>query len=299
MSRFRKIEMTDKQLMDQYFDVFNSGVSELSFTNIYSWREKYRFKFAIIEDFLWIMNETKEGKVYFSPPIGDYSKDLKKSIERVKHYCRANAIDFIIKKASEDIKNQILEIEGFKYEVDTTRDASDYLYLFEDLLELSGNKFHKKKNRVNKFKKTYDNWSYEIINQENIDSCRRFADQWCKKNNCNGVENLMHERKAIKEVLDHYENLNCNGGIIRIKGEIAGFTISEALNDHTIVIHFEKADTSYSGIYNILSNEHLKHIDQKFEYVNREQDLGIEGLRRSKLSYHPIRLIDKYKIKII
>jgi hypothetical protein len=245
------------------------------------------------------MNQSKDGKRYFSPPIGDYKNDLHGSITLLKDYCQHENIDLVIKKASEKVRDQIVADDSFKYEVNSNRDASDYIYLFEDLLKLEGNKYHKKKNRINKFLKSYDHWKYEIINEENIEDCRLFADHWCDENNCDEIENLKHERRAIKAVLDHYKNLDCHGGIIRVNNEFAGFTISEKLNEKTVVIHFEKADTKYSGIYNILSNEHLKHINQNFTYVNREQDLGIEGLRRSKMSYHPTKLIHKYQIKIL
>lgn len=299
MEKFNEIKISDRKLINQYLNLFNSKVSELSFTNLYAWREKYGFEFAVIENYLWFMNKTKDGRIYFSPPIGDYSKNIHRSIKKMKEYCLEKSTDFVIKKASESVKNQIIKDNTFKYEVDTNRDASDYLYLFDELLLLQGNKFHKKKNRINKFIKTYDDWSYETIDNKNIRECRVFADQWCEDNNCNAIENLRYEREAIKEVLDHYEVLNCDGGIIRVNDRFAGFTISEKLNDDTVVIHFEKADIQYSGIYNVLSNEHLKHINEGYNYINREQDLGIEGLRRSKLSYHPIKLIDKYKIKII
>jgi len=169
MIEFNKITIENKKIINEYFSVFNSDVSELSFTNLYAWREKYGFKYAIIEDFLWIMNQTKEGKVYFSPPIGDYNKDFHKSIEKLKDYCNGENQNFIIKKASEKIKDQIITDKTFEYEVKTNRDESDYLYLFQALLELTGNKYHKKKNRVNKFLKTYTDWSYEIIDHENID----------------------------------------------------------------------------------------------------------------------------------
>jgi hypothetical protein len=296
---FKDIEINDQEKINEYISVFNSEVSELSFTNLYAWREKYGFRFTVVENFLWIMNQTAKGRVYFSPPIGDYDKNFHKSLKSIKEYCNERDMGFIIKKASESVKDRILTDTSFEYEVNTNRDSSDYVYLFDDLRTLSGNKFHKKKNRVNKFLKTYDHWTYEIIDDENLDDCRLFADQWCEENNCDRVKNLKYERKAIKEVLDNYHVLNCYGGIIRVNNEFAGFTISEALNDETLVVHFEKADTKFSGIYNILSNEHLKQVDQSFIYVNREQDLGIDGLRRSKMSYHPIKLVHKYQIKIL
>lgn len=298
MIKFKEIKISDKKEIEKYLNAFNSNVSELNFTNLYSWREKYKFEYAIVDDFLWILNRTNDGRIYFSPPVGDYNKDFTKSINRVKNYCDKVNCDFIIKKASEKIKDQIIQTNVLKFDVSTNRSESDYIYSFKELLELKGNKYHKKKNRINKFIKTYDQWTYEMINDKNIDDCRYLADQWCLDNNCEESDNLNYERNAIKEVLNHYDILDCFGGIIRIKGIIAGFTISEKLNNDTLVIHFEKGNTEFDSIYNILGHEHLKHVRNGFKFINREQDLGIEGLRRSKLSYHPIELLSKYTIKI-
>jgi len=299
MIEFKDIELSDRKEINKYLEIFNTEVSELNFTNLFSWREKYQFKYAIVGGFLWISNQTDDGQIYFSPPIGDYSIDLYSKFFLMKDYCDDHKKEFTIKKASESIKNQLIETNVFQFEVSTDRSESDYIYVFDEMLELKGKKYHKKKNRVNKFIKTYDQWSYERITEDTIDDCRLLADEWCRDNNCDDNDNLNYERKAIKEVLDHYEILGCFGGLIRIDGKIAGFTISEKLNKETLVIHFEKGNTAYDAIYNMLTHAHLKDIENGFEFINREQDLGIEGLRRSKLSYHPIELRHKYTLKII
>lgn len=121
-----------------------------------------------------------------------------------------------------------------------------------------------------------------------------FLDKWCKEHNCIDDKGLQYEKKAINEVLDNYDILDCFGIILKIENQVVGFTIGETLNEKTLVIHFEKGSLKYKSVYNMLSHQFLKSIDNSYEYINREQDLGIEGLRKSKLSYHPIKLIDKY-----
>ena len=298
MIDFKKVSIKDYSKLKKYFNIYQSRVSELTFTNIFAWREKYNFKYAIINDFLFILNETEKGDIYFSPPIGDYKKDYQGAIELLKDYCDEKNIKCIIKKLSEEKKDLIIKNEKFKYEIWNKRDQSDYLYNFDDLLNLSGNKYHKKKNRVNKFLKTYSNWSIETIDENNINECRKFLDNWCKENNCEKISGLKYEKIAINEVFDNYNKLDCFGIILKIDDIIAGFTVGEKLNDTTLVIHFEKGSTNYKSVYNMLSNQFLKTIDYDYKYINREQDLGIKGLRRSKMSYHPIELIDKYSILI-
>lgn len=299
MIEFKKITIEAFKDLKPYFSWYQSQVSELIFTNIFAWSEKYHFKYAIIDGFLFILNETGEGKIYFSPPIGDYKNDYIKALEKLRAFCVKREIDCVIKKADEEIKDLLLEGIAGEVEVSYNRDQSDYIYHFKDLLELSGNDYHKKKNRVNKFIKTYNQWSVEAITSENINDCRSFLNQWCEAHDCDHNKGLRYERLAIHEVLDHFEVLECKGIILKIDGQVVGFTLGEALNDDTFVIHFEKGDINYKSVYNMISHQFLKTLNESFSYVNREQDLGIPGLRRSKLSYHPCEIRHKYTLRLL
>lgn len=298
MVEFKELTIEDKNIFENYLEKFNTQVSELSFTNLFIWREKYGFSYSIIDDFLWILNETKDGRWYFSPPIGDYTLDLEKSIRTLKTYLEKSDRDLIIKKASKNVLTKLKAIDQLQLDYQENRDAFDYVYDFQELIALEGNDFHSKKNHVNQFLKKYDQWSYESITLENIYECKEMQRRWCAKRNCLNIEGLMYEDKAIDEAVYYYKELDFEGGLIRINGQVEAFTFSERLNDETLVIHIEKANTDYHGLYNMINQQHLMNIDETYQYVNREQDLGIEGLRRAKLSYNPIKLMKKYIIEI-
>jgi len=298
MITFNTLNIESKSLYDSYYKRFDNEVSELTFTNLFMWRKKYNFKYAVIQDFLWILNETPSGKWYFSPPIGDYSKGVEPSVLELKKYLKEQHRPFIIKKAGEKVLRKLSTSNvAFQYMAD--RDSFDYIYNVENLKELRGKSYHKKKNHVNKFIKTYDDWQYEPLTQENMADVLKCLESWCRIHKCQQDLDLNHEHRAIIDALDHFELLDYEGGLIRINGNVESFTLAEQLDGNTLVIHIEKASTDFSGLYNMINREYLKNTSVQSTFVNREQDMGLEGLRKSKLSYHPVKLMEKYTIELL
>ena len=176
-----------------------------------------------------------------------------------------------------------------RFEFVPKREMWEYIYSCEELATLSGKKFHNKRNHVSKFKKLYV-FEYEKINRENIKDIYVFIEEWFNINGC-----IESEKTAIYKCLDHYEELGLLGGVIKVNTKIIAFTIGEKINSDTFLIHFEKAFKSYSGAYSIINLEFSKILyTLGFKYINREEDLGIPGLRKAKLSYNPLMLIRKY-----
>jgi hypothetical protein len=163
-------------------------------------------------------------------------------------------------------------------------------------VQLRGNKFHDKKNKINKFKSTYQ-YQYQTLTPALIEECIAFEDDWCEKRECGKYPGLEKEQCAILEMLNNFSALNIKGGIIRLDNRIVALTIGEKFLKGTMVIHIEKANADIPGLYQVINQEFLKHEAGGCTYVNREQDLGIKGLRSSKMSYNPLRFIKKYKIK--
>lgn len=262
-------------------------VSELNFTNLFAWRDKYKFHVAEVEDIPVVIN-IKGDKQYYSMPLitpdnlMDFFVSMKSTFETdVLHFKKSDE-NFVQKVQELDLATEIIEI----------RDDFDYLYDFEALKHLSGNKYHKKRNHVNHFIKAYE-YHFQMIDKTNMKDVLSVCDVWFE----GADENLLMEKKAIDEVLEHYEALGVIGGILYVYSKPVGFVIGEITHGDTLLVHFEKADTQYHSVYTMLENQFLNHIEP-VKYVNREQDLGIPGLRKSKLSYHPITFIKKYEIKI-
>ena len=182
--------------------------------------------------------------------------------------------------------------DTFEYSLD--RDGSDYIYNTGDLIDLPGRKFHGKRNHVARFHRDYQS-SYEDVTPENLDDCRQIAREWCELNGCDSENGLDKEFCAQKRAFDHFEALHLSGGLIRIDGKPVAFTVGEEINPEVFLLHFEKALPGYNGLYAAINQEFAAHRLSGYRYVNREEDVGIEGLRKAKLSYNPTILLQKYR----
>jgi hypothetical protein len=178
----------------------------------------------------------------------------------------------------------------FRFEGD--RDFADYLYLRTDLATLAGKKLQPKRNHVNKFMRTYP-YDYAPLTSDLIHECLDLEAEWCKQNHCDEHQGMGFERRAMVYALFNYDALGLSGGILRVDGNMVAFTFGVPINRNTFGIHVEKADTHIEGAYAMINKEFASHIPEQYTYLNREEDLGIEGLRKAKLSYQPVALIDK------
>ncbi|OPL08477.1 MAG: hypothetical protein AVO33_11010 [delta proteobacterium ML8_F1] len=288
----KPLDISHKEILKPYFDAFEIQASEISFTNLFMWRHKYNFHYEIIEDFLYLINVKNEATRCYSQPIGDYSRldALKKSLQTLM----AREESLVFKKVDGTFV-EVLKTLSLDHELKEEREAFDYLYDFEALKYLPGKDYHKKKNHVNKFMKTYGDWEYLALDRENLSLARRVNDAWFQEVR---DQELLSEKEAIEEALNHFGTLGFSGGIITLAHEPVAFTLGERLNRDTLVIHIEKALGPYQGLYAMINQQFLLHQETSYSRINREQDLGIEGLRRAKLSYRPIGFIEKYIVKI-
>jgi hypothetical protein len=187
------------------------------------------------------------------------------------------------------------EGEGFIAELD--RAQSDYLYLTEDLIKLEGRKYHRKRNHIKQFKEKYF-YEYIPLTPEWISECLRLETEWCDLRHCEAVPGLLNESIAIQEAFTHFDDLGMKGGAILINGKVEAFALGEPLSQDTVVIHIEKANSAYEGLYSLINQAFLENQWSGYTYVNREQDLGEEGLRKAKESYFPHHMINKYTITL-
>lgn len=173
------------------------------------------------------------------------------------------------------------------------RDYFDYIYLRTDLATLKGKKFQAKRNHINKFKKQYPDYEYKPLTPDLVPECLKLEEEWCRANNCEEQLALGAERKSMTYALNHMEALGLTGGVLHVNGKIAAFTYGAPINHETWDTCVEKADTGIEGSYAMINYEYANHIDEQYIYVNREEDLGPEGLRKAKLSYQPVILLEK------
>lgn len=184
-----------------------------------------------------------------------------------------------------------------QYQMTVRRQDSDYIYLREKLATLSGKKLHGKRNHIHRFEENYPDWKYETITDDNMDECARMAMQWCLDNCADEEENWEHDKidesKLVVYAIRHREELGMVGGALRAGGRIVAITLGEPLTQDTFVVHFEKAFPNIQGAYPMINREFVRNELDGYTYVNREEDLGDEGLRKAKQSYRPEYLLNK------
>ena len=297
MIEFKNLTLEDKPIIDRYFKQVQPRNSECTFTNLFIWRDCYEVQWAIVDGLL-VIKPGQQDETWILQPYGDYTAcDLRSVFAQLDEYFSAQGLPFIMRAVTEPFA-QLLEEEypGLFYFEDE-RDLADYLYLGDDLRELKGRKYHSKRNHLSNFRKNYTDYVYEPMTKDMIDEVWAYLEDWCRQKSCSGsLDSGLHcEQKAIKEALAYFEQLDYTGAVIRLEGKIAAFTLGEQLNDDTVVVHVEKANGDITGLYSAINQEYLQHEWQEMMYVNREEDTGAEGLRKAKLSYHPVELVKKYK----
>lgn len=294
----KPLDYEDLKYLKPYFEKWGPHTSDVNLTNLYIWKEKYRFHWLEFEGYIWIIN-IKENKWYFSQPVGDY-KDLdklKKAIMNLKEELKTLNRELIIKKADESFVFEFKKLE-IDAEIYARAEEMDYIYDFSKLKNLSGKKYHKKKNHVNKFMRTYLNWRFEFYDGSQKDDIAKIMSYWLSKHR-EDYNTLIHESKGILEIVDKWQEHPIRMGLLYDENVLVGFSISEVVFDDMMLIHIEKANTEYTGAYSMLFYQMVNSEKNSLKWINREQDLGIESLRKSKLSYHPQKMIEKYTIKII
>jgi len=288
--QFRPLELPDRKIVRDYSDRFPLQVSELTFTNLFAWRHAKAVFLAEHDGCLLILRGSPGHEPWLLPPIG--SCDLAELAPRLLELDHEGKPIAGLDRVPEAMAR---ELEGAGLEVQHDRDNSDYVYRREDLAALRGRKYSKKRNHVKKALAGYL-CRYQEIDGPLIDKCRAFQDRWCETKQCGRVPGLCQEYRAVMETLGHFDELGVIGGAVLIDDAVRSFTIGEALRPDTAVVHFEKADVAIDGLAQLINQWFCQNSLGAFEFVNREQDLGIPGLRRAKESYHPDHMVEKFKV---
>lgn len=291
MISFREITLNDKETITRYTLNSTRQSCDFSFSNLCSWQFLYGTKFAIYHDFLFLKFSI-ESTPFYMLPIGD--GELQEAIEILKKDAKDEGTTLRIAGVDNETCNKLKHLFPEQIIFTTNRNYTDYLYLRHDLASLNGKKLQPKRNHINKFKRLYPNYEYLPITSENIADCIRLEAEWCKANNCQQNEGTGNEQRAVLYALHHFNALGLSGGLLQINKRIVAFTFGMPINRQTFGIHVEKADITTEGAYAMINQEFAKHIPEQYTYINREEDLGLEGLRKAKLSYQPVLLLDKY-----
>jgi hypothetical protein len=289
--QFRDIDISCKGIIDDFLSRYPLEASEYSFTNIFSFMKAYDFKVSRSNNNLLILREANPVSLFC--PVG--SSHIPDLLSEIFDYLKNASREPRLERVPESFVNTYLTYNN-DYILEENRDHFDYVYNVRELIELKGRRFHDKKNQVNKFRGRYT-YEYLTLTPDLIEECLAFEDYWCEVKECGKYPGLERERCAILAMLNNFKALNIQGGAIRLDNKIAAITLGERFLPDTFVIHVEKANPDIPGLYQTVNQEFLMHETGEFMFVNREQDLGVQGLRKSKMSYNPIRLVKKYTIR--
>lgn len=291
-----EININDKKYFDKYFKIAELQVSELNFTNLFMWRDYYKLQYSIVNDFLCVISMGKHPFCFF--PVGDCSRkdELKCALYNLREYFSETGKKFVLGRVAAG-QLSVLDTLGIRVSISEDRDNFDYIYSVKSLSTLAGKKLDGKRNHINKFKKLHS-FQYEQITEKNIPDCKAILENWCSQRDYTEDDSLIAERQANIDLLDNYNLMGLNGAIIKVDGIPEAFTVGEKLNRHTVVIHIEKANSDIQGLYPLINQQFLANQWADMEFVNREQDLGLEGLRKAKLSYNPVSFVEKYSVEL-
>lgn len=295
MLNFKPLSIEDKDLFNNFLNPYTFSTCEYSFTNLYLWRKGCHIEYTVLNDTLIIKKTDFDHSSHFMQPIGYKKEDLKEIVDELIKYKEENNLDYLFKDAEEPFIQDLKEIYKDSLIIEEDRDNADYIYLKDDLVHLSGRKFHGKKNHYNAFKKKFD-YKWVPLTEDIIEDCIKASKEWCHKNDCKGY--VLYELYGIQDLLKNMNKLDFIGMAVYVNNKISAFTIGEKVNKDMAIIHIEKADSDIRGLYAYINKTFVEEYLNAVTYINREQDLGIEGLRTAKLAYNPIKLEIKYSVKI-
>ncbi|HEY3348089.1 MAG TPA: phosphatidylglycerol lysyltransferase domain-containing protein [Nitrospirota bacterium] len=291
---FRPIQLEDRQRFEGIFKAMQPEISEYNFTNLFMFRHVHEYRISELNGNIAILAKSYSGRHYFLPPLGENM--VPETIDAMIEHLKCQGCDQKVAIASREFIDKYIK-DSTKYAFEYDEDNADYVYSASDLATLPGRKFHDKKNFLNRFLKSYPNHEYRRLTAELIPQAKELVVRWCQEKCSLEVPSTVGETEATLYALDNMDNLSSIGGTVLVNGKVEALAIGEPLNDHTAVVHVEKANSEFSGLYQFMASEFIAQEFKGYEFVNREQDLGEPNLRKSKLSYNPVKMVEKYTIR--
>lgn len=276
---FKPVGLEDQAVFKDHLDREPSGVCEMNFANIFIWKDSEHPRWTIFNGNLCVLVEPDLEPPYFLPPAGG---------DRVPE-----TIEMCLRRAPRlsRVPGELVERFGAGFRVEADPDNFDYIYRVEDLAELKGKKYDGKRNRIKKFESTFPH-EYAVLTPGDVAGCIRLLEDWFEGKG-NGDPYLGAGKKAIVQALTSFERLGLKGGVVKVGGRVEAFTLGMRLTDETAVIPIEIANFGLAGLAQWINREFVRREWSAYKFINREQDMGVEGLRKAKLSYQPAGLIKK------
>ena len=290
MLQMKEVHISDKARVDAALEGCPHNTLEYNFTSTFIWRKIYNFKLAQKKDWFILFSDSK--KPSFLYPYG--KGEIKPILDEIMAYCKRKGIVPAFHSVSTQAKEEIEKLYPGQFSFTLVRDAADYIYERESLATLKGKKLSAKRNHINRFLEAYPNWRYERITKENIEEVYRMNLKWCAAVDCSNDPGLQEEACAVKQAFQYFFDLKLDGGLLRAQDDIVAFSMGDRLNAQTYLVHIEKAFAEINGAYPMINKQFVLENTEGYQFVDREDDAGEEGLRKAKLSYRPAIISEKY-----
>ncbi len=289
LPKFSRFELKDKELIQTFIDTFKPESCEYNFSNLYAWQDASKTSWTLYRERLLIYEEISESAFM---PLGEefYPEDLAHLSLNLKQA----GLEPNFALASLDYVEKFPEIKNY-YRVKKDRDNAEYIYNVKKLSKLTGNKLHKKRNLISQFKRSYPDFEIHVLSEEYRNKANGLAQKLLKRNK-KYSHTLDREFSAIKISFDKFDQLGLEGLVLTIESRVIAFCVFSEMAGSTYDIQFEKSHPDFKGAAQVINQETARYLKDKCQYLNREQDLGIKGLRQAKLSYEPMRLTTPYKL---
>ena len=287
---FQEVTIKDKEWVEPLLKTGNRGSMEYNYTTTFVWRNSYRFEIARMDDYFLLRTDPQNPTYLFPAGRGP----LEPVIRALHEDALEAGVSLVFNTVLPDAKGRLEELYPGKFAFEYWRDGADYVYDTQALATLAGKKLAGKRNHIRRFLDNNPDWRYEPVSAENLDDVRKMNTVWCIQNGCAEDLAISEEYCAVESAVRHFDELGLSGGLLRAGGKAVAFSIGDPLNEDTYLVHFEKAFADIQGAYPMINQQFIQHNCMKYKFVNREEDAGVPGLRRAKLSYQPIRLVEKY-----
>ncbi|MGE5653419.1 MAG: DUF2156 domain-containing protein [Bacillota bacterium] len=295
---FKALIIEDSDLFHQYLGSYPFSTYEYSFAALYQWRKLCHPQFCLIDDALVVLKTVKGLGSHFMQPINMDSAKMDGIIARLLEYKKSHPeLKYLFGDVEASFLEQLLQRYGSSVTYVEDADNYDYIYNSSDLLSLSGKKYHRKKNQYNQFVHNYEYVIKGLSDEQVRRDCLDFAARWYENNPQDDLV-LEFELDGVRDVLNHLDKLRVLGIAVYVHDQIVGFAFGEKVNDRMAVIHCEKGDINYSGVYAFLNRSLVEAHFSEISLINRQEDMGLEGLRRAKMAYNPTQLERKFLVDI-
>lgn len=295
---FKKLELNDKDIFLRYLGEYNFYTYEYSFVTLYLWRNYLNVEFAIEKDVLIIRKKCSHIGKYFVEPLGYRDEELEEIVNKLNTLKREYNMDYLFRDVEEPFLNKLISIFGDKLEYQEDTNNFDYIYNTNDLATLPGARYRKRRNRYNAFINKYKDCYFKAIDDEQTKrECKILAEEWYKQYD-NKTEEVHYELLGISDLLDNLDLLELRSIAVYYMDNLIGFAIGERTNKDMAIIHIEKCNREYTGIYAYISKIFIKEFFSDTTLIDKEEDLGEEGLRETKMEYKPAKLGKKFIVNL-